>query len=717
MSPKGPRRRRAGRRAGNGTFDINDSSKVEHHKIGVWDLYVERKRRKLLAFVPRSWLLNMESYVGVLNDLPYFGRLMKDVGETCWHLLLMYAVVTVLHSLAPALKLWYSGQLLDIVQAAVRDRAVDKQLLFRIAGGHIFASLADRVLFQIQSRLASVLNGRIKRHYSVHIFHAMARLDVPTSEDPVVSEQVDGVLPANRYSIAWSAVTSLMGVISMAITLLSQVTVLISVLREQRDGPMLAILCFSERIFSPFGVKKFMNSSGVWAATASDEDFVKMEGLKRLISNERHRKELVAGNLSDALTNEYRILTDKLGDRAGDFWTLFTDYSSRHQFNLGSLIREPVKALPQIVFTLRAIQYPTSIPVSLASLNLIQQTSSSFSFTISSFLNQVGSISERLASLRQLYEVANIPNRVQDGRVPFPENPQTVHAGVSLEFRHVSFQYAGSEDYALRDVSFKMEPGQLCVIVGANGSGKSTILKLIARIYDPLEGEILLDGRNIKTLRLADLRRALAILFQDYSHFPLSIKDNIALGDPENAADEDKVREAARLGGALEFIERLPEGFDTYLERPVRDLYSALPEGTKTLFGRSVDYGGMRGLMHGDSPNSVVLSGGQMQRLAVSRTFMRSSVSDPKVGLLLFDEPSASLDPTAEHDLFARLRQLRGNKTMVFSTHRFGSLTRHADMILYMNDSIVEEVGTHDELLKREGEYARLWHLQAQAFL
>ncbi|ETW78359.1 ABC transporter [Heterobasidion irregulare TC 32-1] len=611
----------------------------------------------------------------------------------------------------------YSGQLLNIVQTAVENRVVDKEALIRIAGGHVLASLISRILGNFRQRLTAILNGRIRRYYSVHTFHAMARLDVPTWEDPVVSEQVDATLPTSRSSIAWTAVNSLVGVGSVLVKLLSQVTVLISVLREQRDGPLLAILCFAEQILVLFKSEPMNSATGVWAATAADKDFVKSEGLKKLLTGDRHRKELVAGNLTDSLTAQYRELTGRLGDRGGDFWGLYNEWKMKHSNNFMSLLREPLSALPQIVFTLRAVQYPTSVPLSLASLSLIQQTSLSFSATITQFLSQVGSVSNRLSSLRQLYEVANIPNRIQDGNAPFPEDPQTIRAGISLEFRHVSFQYAGSEDHALRDVSFKMEPGQLCVIVGANGSGKSTILKLVARIYDPTEGVILLDGKDIKTLRLADLRRAMAILFQDYSHFPLSIRDNIALGDPECVPDEDKVREAARLGGALEFIERLPEGLDTYLERPVRDVYSTLPEGTQTLFGRPVEYGSVRSFMSGDSPNKMMLSGGQMQRLAVSRTFMRSSVSDPKVGLLLFDEPSASLDPTAEHDLFARLRELRGNKTMVFSTHRFGNLTRHADIILYMNDAAIVEVGTHNELMKCEGEYARLWRMQAEAFL
>jgi hypothetical protein len=219
--------------------------------------------------------------------------------------------------------------------------------------------------------------------------------------------------------------------------------------------------------------------------------------------------------------------------------------------------------------------------------------------------------------------------------------------------------------------------------------------------------------------------------------------------------DDDAIERAARLGGASEFIAQLPEGLDTYLERPVRDHFSGLPDGTTDLFGRKVDNGRLRRYV--DTPTDHGLSGGQMQRLAVARTFMRSSSTERGVGLLLFDEPSASLDPTAEHgtisphdfcpsywylscfllDLFSRLRDLRGNKTMIFSTHRFGNLTRHADLILYvsvcflcagltglitcdryMNNSTIIETGTHEALLKNEGsDYARLWRMQAEAFL
>lgn len=382
-----------------------------------------------------------------------------------------------------------------------------------------------------------------------------------------------------------------------------------------------------------------------------------------------------------------------------------------------SLLAEPFKEIPLIVFALRAAQHPASIPLSLASLNLIQTTVNSFSHSILYFVDQFGSISEQLDSIRKLYNIRNIKNRIASGATPFPDDSRKLRDGISIEFRNVSFKYPGTDAYALRDVSFTIEQGQLCVIVGINGSGKSTVLKLIMRLYDPTEGDVLLNGVNIKEFNIEDLRSAISVLFQDYTHFPVTIGENIGMGDPAFAHDMDRIEQAAKLGGALEFIQKRPEGFNEYLERPVSDYYSTLPEGTKTLFGRPVDMSKLRNVGRFSKTTSSGLSGGQMQRIALSRTFMKSLGEGDRIGLLLFDEPSASLDPAAEHDLFERLRALRGSKTMVFSSHRYGNLTRHADVILCMCDSKVEEIGNHESLLKKGGTYSQIYSLQAQAFL
>ncbi|TFY58122.1 hypothetical protein EVJ58_g6609 [Rhodofomes roseus] len=623
-----------------------------------------------------------------------------------------------------------------LVQIAIDTRTVDKDFLVRISVGRMGCAVLGRLLGHAKSTISYPLANRLKQYYTVHLFHARARLDLPTFEDPAVQRQLEEASQASQGGVAWDTFSMTTSAVSTALHITSEVSMLATILKDQPDGKLLATISLSQSLLDWFSKSNSIDRGhGVWAATTRNQDFVKMQGLKRVVSYPEHRKEFVAGNLAEYCTTVFREAAQRVGDQAGDFWEVRRQWKSRKRLSLASLLKEPWKELPQIVFTLRAVQYPASIPVSLASLNLIQHTASSFGWTVYRFIDQFGSIADQLATVRKLYDIVNIPNRISDGTLPFPEDTQKAKAGITVEFRKVSFRYPDSEDWALRDVSFKLLPGQLCVIVGANGSGKSTVLKLIMRLYDVEEGEILIDGRDIRTLKLGDLRQAVSVLFQDYTHFPLSvrtrvthtrhqpddstqIRDNIALGNPGHATNDDQVRLAAKLGGAEEFIERLPEGFDTYLDRPVTDYYSGVPEGTKTLFGRPVEYAGLRGITAMQSNTGHSLSGGQMQRLAVARTFMRSIVAEEStVGLLLFDEPSASLDPTAEHDLFTRLRQLRGDKTMLFSSHRFGNLTRHADLILYMDDSAIEEAGTHAELLARDGGYARIWKLQAQAFI
>ncbi|KAJ8095279.1 hypothetical protein PM082_010502 [Marasmius tenuissimus] len=563
----------------------------------------------------------------------------------------------------------------------------------------------------------------------------MARLDLPTFEDSSIQRQLEEVFtPDSRNSVVWNVVSLAIRLSTTTLRVASQLSVLVAVLRNQRDGPLLAVLSFSQTLIT-WGTKApYMPL--VWAATTKDEDYIKMEGLKRTIGTMAHRKEIVAGGLWKYMHSEFLGCLNKLGSNTSPFFTVYNTVVHGDRFPVSRLLGAPLKELPQIVFTLRAVQYPSSIPLSLASLNLITQTTSSFAHLLTSLFDQTTSVADSLSSIRRLYDIMELPNRITDGSASFPEDQQALRSGISVEFHNVSFRYPESEAYAIHNLSFKIEKGQLCVIVGRNGSGKSTILKLIARLYDPEEGQILVDGRDIRTLKLEDLRRATAVLFQDYTHFPLSIRDNIGYGDPEHALDEDRIERAAQLGGADEFIHKLPDSYDSYLERPVQDLYSNLPEGTKTVFGRSVDFRGLRRAGDMKSSESSGLSGGQMQRIALyvrpassslekvennatprSRMFMRTLDEEKNVGLLLFDEPSASLDPTAEHDLFERLRRLRGQKTMIFSTHRFGNLTRHADLILYMNDSVVLEEGNHQSLLEKNGDYARLWNLQAQAFL
>ncbi|PIL33930.1 ATP-binding cassette transporter [Ganoderma sinense ZZ0214-1] len=680
-----------------GTFDPTDTRHVKHTKLEVWDFYEEREPK--LARIPGS--SSLEKYMDLLEGLPYVWRMVKDVLAipTCAVLLLLYAVGQLGQAIFPALGLWYQGQLLNIVQVAIDTRTVDASHLLHVSAGRIMCSLAQRAMAILSFRVQEPLTARIGRWYGVRLFHARARLDLPTYETTNVQRQLDEVFPESdlgKIPVAFEALQTAAIFVRAGTQVLAQGFALMQVLGEHRDGLLLCVITGLSQGTMWFSQLNAMQPTRVWAATTTNEEYVKMQGWRRVVSDAAHRKEIVAGNLGEYASSEFKKASDKVGDKAGEFREQQRWEAVRQGFSLWTLFEHPFQYVPHIVFALRAIQYPASIPVSLASLHLIQSAMHGLIANFYRLANSTSSVAEQLAAVRKLYEVGNIKNKVQDGTVPFPEDASEIKSSVAVEFRNVSFKYPGAENYALRNISFKLAPGQLCVIVGVNGSGKSTILKLIVRLYDPDEEEILIGGHDIRTLKLHDLRQAISVLFQDFTHFPLSIRDNIAIGDPSAAGDDDHVRLAARLGGAESFIEKLPDGFNTYLDRPVRDLKER---------------------RHSSDAASTTARCG-MQGIAVARTFMRSVVSeDTNVGLLLFDEPSASLDPVAEHDLFNRLRELRGSKTMLFSSHRFGNLTRHADLILYMNESVVVEAGTHEELLKREGEYANIWKLQAQAFM
>jgi ATP-binding cassette subfamily B protein len=246
-----------------------------------------------------------------------------------------------------------------------------------------------------------------------------------------------------------------------------------------------------------------------------------------------------------------------------------------------------------------------------------------------------------------------------------------------IEFRNVTYAYEGKDEPALKDVSFSIAPGETVAIVGHNGAGKTTLVKLLARLYDPQQGQVLIDGHDVREYDPVELRGEFGVLFQDYVAYQFTARENIGVGRVERLDDVPAIAAAALQSGAASVIEALPEGYETVL-------------------GKWFDGG-------------VNLSGGEWQKVALGRAFMRQAQ------ILILDEPSAALDAKAEYELFSRLQQLARGRTAIFISHRF-STVRRADRILVFEQGRLIEQGTHEELLALGGRYAELFNLQAESY-
>ncbi|KAF9003650.1 P-loop containing nucleoside triphosphate hydrolase protein [Cyathus striatus] len=271
----------------------------------------------------------------------------------------------------------------------------------------------------------------------------------------------------------------------------------------------------------------------------------------------------------------------------------------------------------------------------------------------------------------------------------------------------VSFQYPGSNKISnsLNSINLEIKPGELVVIVGENGSGKSTLIRILSRLYDPTAGTVHIDGEPASSYKVVNLHRATAILSQDNHIYPVTLGENIGLGYAVHAGDKEMIAQAAEQGGASEFISKLSNGMDTMLEPLLDTFVHNIGHGRDHPLQKKLDA----------VQKKLEISGGEKQRLVAARTFMR--FNSGSVNFVAVDEPSSALDAGGELHLFEQLIKIRNGKTMIFVTHRFGHLTRYADKIICMKGGSVVEIGTHHELTQLNGEYSKLYDIQARAFL
>ncbi|MEH6641950.1 ABC transporter ATP-binding protein [Vreelandella glaciei] len=296
---------------------------------------------------------------------------------------------------------------------------------------------------------------------------------------------------------------------------------------------------------------------------------------------------------------------------------------------------------------------------------------------LSASLTAISGMYEDNLYLSNLYEYLEQPVEVENGTLT-----QGARPGDGLRFENVSFSYPGGDsvlqDPVLHDISLHLSPGQSLALVGENGSGKTTLIKLLTRLYQPTQGRILLDGSDLRDWSAQALYERTGVIFQDFVRYQLQVGENLGVGDTHAFDNEQRWQQAARHGMADEFITRMGNGYKTQLGRWFK--------------------------------NGQELSGGQWQKIALSRAYMRENAD-----ILVLDEPTAAMDAAAEAEIFTRFREHSRDKMAILISHRF-STVRSADLILVIDQGHIIERGTHEALLETDGRYAKLFKLQAAGY-
>ena len=275
--------------------------------------------------------------------------------------------------------------------------------------------------------------------------------------------------------------------------------------------------------------------------------------------------------------------------------------------------------------------------------------------------------------IENLIELINTMPNNENNYLEFPGSFRVI------EFKNVSFKYPSADKYSLKNVNLKIEDQKAYALVGENGSGKTTLIKLLMRLYDPTEGEILIDGINIKEYSKESIYKKIGVIFQDYIKYPLDVQANIGIGFVEEIENWNRMLRASEKSKADIFISQLPQKYHSFLNK--------------------------------EYDEGMELSIGQWQKIAISRAYMNEDAA-----ILILDEPSAALDPKAEYEMFHDFKQLTPNKASILITHRFSNV-KLADKIFVMRDGELIEEGTHDQLISINSVYRELYNMQAESYI
>ncbi|MFZ7094883.1 ABC transporter ATP-binding protein [Luteimonas dalianensis] len=528
-------------------------------------------------------------------------------------------------------------------------------LMWLLVAEFALAILSD-LIGRLVSYAESLLSELFTNATSIRLMEHAATLDLEDFEDPELQDKLDR---ARRQTMGRSnLMTQLFGQLQDAITVVSFAIGLLVY------APWL-ILLLAVALIPAFIGESHFNALGYslnfqWTPERRQLEYVRQTG-----ASVESAKEVKIFNLHRFLVERYRTLAE-------GFYRANRALARRRAF-WGTLLAALGTLGYYIAYAYIAWRTVRG-DFTIGDLTFLAGSFRRLRQLLEGLLVGFSQVASQALYLDDLFSFFAIEPEIRSPKNPIPF-PKPVREG--FVFENVGFRYPDAERWALRNLDFELRAGEVLALVGENGAGKTTLVKLLARLYDPDEGRILLDGRDLRDYDLDEVRANVGVIFQDFVRYHLTAGENIGVGQIDAMDDQARIREAARRAMADEVIDELPGGYDQLIGRRFR--------------------------------TGVDLSGGQWQKIAIARAYMRDAQ------VMILDEPTAALDARSEFEVFQRFKELSEQRTAVLISHRFSSV-RMADRILVMEQGQLEASGTHEELMAAGGRYAELFELQAAGY-
>ena len=614
---------------------------------------------------PRSW---RERFAA----LRYLPALLRLVWETNRRYTLAMILLRLLRAFVPVASLWVAKLIIDAVVELARTPGASLAPLWRVVALELAIVVAGEILARTSSLVESLLGDLFSNHISVRLMRHAATLDLAQFEDPEFYDHLERARRQTTGRIGLIAMLLAMG--QDLITLLTLGAALVV------HNPWLLLLLALAILPSFLGETHFASLSYSllfrWTPERRELDYLRFVG-----ASDKTAKEVQMFGLAGWLSDRYAALAQR-----------YYDENKRLSVRKGI-----VSALLSIVGTLgyygayvTILMRAVAGSISLGTLTFLAAAFGRSRDLIQRLLLSASDIYEQSLYLRDLFVFFEMEPTIRS-RAGAARVPATIRTG--FVFDDVGFRYPGSDRWAIRHVNFSIAPGERIALVGENGAGKTTITKLLARLYEATEGRILLDDVDLREYDLTSVREAIGVIFQDFVRYDMRFDENVGVGEIQGVSEY-----LARTRDATSEGPEVPP--DSLVDASERSLASSLlpkfTNGYRQMLGRRFDDG-------------VDLSGGEWQKIALARAYMRSAQ------LLILDEPTAALDARAEYEVFVRFNELMAGRMAVVISHRF-STVRMADRIIVLSDGQVVQEGTHAALVADGGLYAELFEMQAAGY-